>query len=133
MQSWYELPLYEHPPSPGQAPDVYIEALRRLGAPPPPAAPRALVIEDAIHGLSAARTAGAAAVAVATSLPAEALAPHADLVVGGLGDLVRRLAALRVAGDSSGRVVFGPPAPAEPEAGAAAAAVAGAMAAAAVS
>ncbi|KIY92666.1 hypothetical protein MNEG_15297 [Monoraphidium neglectum] len=85
------------------APDVYLEALRRLGAASPRSAARALVIEDAAHGLAAARAAGAYAVAVTTSLPAEALAPHADEVVGGLRDLVGRLAALRPGGTAADR------------------------------
>jgi hypothetical protein len=80
--------------TPRQAPDVYLEALRRLGAASPRSAARALVIEDAIHGLASARAAGAYAIAVATSLPAGDLAPHADRVVSGLGDLAGRLAEL---------------------------------------
>jgi phosphoglycolate phosphatase-like HAD superfamily hydrolase len=91
------------PLTPAQAPDVYLEALRRLGAASPRSAARALVIEDAAHGLAAARAAGAYAVAVTTSLPAEALAPHADEVVGGLRDLVGRLAALRPGGTAADR------------------------------
>lgn len=74
---------------------MYIEALRRLGATTPDAASRALVIEDAIHGLVAGRAAGAYVIGVTTSLPAESLVTHADEVAGdGLPGLVRRLATL---------------------------------------
>lgn len=93
-------------PKPPQAPDVYLEALRRLGAESPAAAARALVLEDAIHGLTSARAAGAKAVAVATSLPADVLEPHADAVVGRIWDLVGRLAGARIEGGGDGRVVL---------------------------
>ena len=63
------------------APDVYIEALRRLGCGD---ARRALVVEDSAHGLQAARAAGAYAVGVTNTLPASALEPVADVVVGSL-------------------------------------------------
>ncbi|EFN52747.1 hypothetical protein CHLNCDRAFT_138334 [Chlorella variabilis] len=66
------------------APDVYVEALRRLGCTEPA---RALVVEDAVNGLLAAKAAGAFAAAVATSLPAHMLAPHADLVLEHLREL----------------------------------------------
>eukprot|EP00892_Ulva_mutabilis_P004666 jgi/Ulvmu1/2571/UM014_0022.1 len=66
------------------APDVYIEALRRLGCFD---ASHALVIEDSAHGLKAARGAGAYAVGVTNTLPVAALAPHADIVVGSLLDV----------------------------------------------
>jgi dual specificity phosphatase 12 len=64
------------------APDVYLEAMRRMGAAACPE--RVLVVEDAVHGLSAARAAGAFAVAVTNSLPAARLAGHADLIVASL-------------------------------------------------
>lgn len=60
------------------APDVYLEALRRLGCED---ASRAVVVEDAVNGLAAAREAGCFTVGVATSLPVEALQGHADVVV----------------------------------------------------
>lgn len=66
------------------APDVYLEALRRLGC---ENAVKAVVVEDAINGLKAAKAAGCFAVAVATSLPAEALVPHADVVFERLEDI----------------------------------------------
>ncbi|KAL6760315.1 HAD-like domain-containing protein [Haematococcus lacustris] len=64
------------------APDVYLEAMRRVGCSDPT---RALVVEDAVNGLKAGRAAGAFTVAVPTSLPAEVLRPWADLVVERLG------------------------------------------------
>jgi dual specificity phosphatase 12 len=73
------------------APDVYIEALRRMGCSD---ASRALVVEDAVHGLNAARGAGAFAVAVTTSLPRERLEAVADVVVGSLGEVAALLEAL---------------------------------------
>ncbi|KAL4420279.1 hypothetical protein ABPG77_005619 [Micractinium sp. CCAP 211/92] len=66
------------------APDVYLEALRRLGCAD---ASRALVVEDAVNGLKAAKAAGCFAVAVATSLPAHMLEAHADLVLPALEGL----------------------------------------------
>lgn len=59
-------------------PDVYVEALRRVGCMDPS---RCLVVEDAIHGLNAARAAGCFVVGITNSLPREHLAPHADAVV----------------------------------------------------
>jgi HAD superfamily hydrolase (TIGR01509 family) len=66
------------------APDVYIEALRRLGCVD---ARRAVVVEDAVNGLKAAAAAGCFTVAVTTSLPAEDLKPYADVVVERLEDV----------------------------------------------
>lgn len=66
------------------APDVYIEAIRRLGCTDPQ---RCIIIEDAVNGLKAARGAGAFTVGVTTSLPADRLAPWADLVVDRLEEL----------------------------------------------
>ena len=45
-------------------PDIYQEAMRRMGCQDPR---RAMVIEDAVHGLAAARAAGAFAVGITTS------------------------------------------------------------------
>ena len=50
-------------------------------------ATRALIVEDAVHGLQAARSAGAYTVGITNTLPAAKLAPHADLVVAHLTDL----------------------------------------------
>ena len=66
------------------APDVYLEALRRMGCSD---AARALVVEDAVHGLNAAKAAGAFAVAVTTSLPLDRLQGCADVVVGSLAEV----------------------------------------------
>ncbi|KAF5834188.1 HAD-like domain-containing protein [Dunaliella salina] len=60
------------------APDVYLECLRRLGCTNPS---KALIVEDAVNGLLAAKAAGAFAVGISNSLPGPVLHPHADLVV----------------------------------------------------
>lgn len=62
---------------------------------------RALVVEDAIHGLAAARGARAYAVGLASSLPPEDLEPHADMVVASLSEL-HDLARLRPRGAAGG-------------------------------
>ncbi len=66
------------------APDVYLEALRRVGCPD---ARFAVVIEDAVNGLKAAKAAGCFTVAVTTSLPRESLVDHADVVVDRLEEI----------------------------------------------
>ena len=76
-------------------PEVFLKAAERLGIAPVFCA----VIEDAVHGIEAAKRAGMLAVAVLTSSArAVLLAAGADLIVddvGGLnaGELVRRVAA----------------------------------------
>jgi len=60
------------------APDVYVETLRRMGCKNPRFA---VVVEDAVNGLKAAKAAGCFTVAVTTSLPREMLEEHADVVV----------------------------------------------------
>lgn len=70
-------------------PEIFLAAAERLGADPL----ACLVAEDAPNGLLAARAAGMATVAVATTHPAEELASLADLVVPDLGHLTWRLAA----------------------------------------
>lgn len=60
------------------APDVYLEALRRIECKNPRFA---VVVEDAVNGLKAAKAAGCFTVAVTTSLPREILEEHADVVV----------------------------------------------------
>ena len=57
------------------APDIFLEAARRLGVAPA----RCVVIEDAVNGIQAAKAAGMRCVAVASSFPAAAL-HQADLV-----------------------------------------------------
>lgn len=63
------------------APDGYLLAAAELGS----AAPDCLVVEDSATGISAARAAGCAVLAVATTMTADRLA--ADLVVGTLADV----------------------------------------------
>ncbi|MVA75179.1 HAD-IA family hydrolase [Auraticoccus sp. F435] len=63
------------------APDPFLAAARDLGFPPE----RCLVVEDAPAGLSAARAAGCATLAVTTTTPRAEL--EADLVVGTLADV----------------------------------------------
>jgi beta-phosphoglucomutase-like phosphatase (HAD superfamily) len=46
-----------------------------------------LVVEDAVNGVKAAKAAGAFAIAVTTSLPAEKFQDLADLVMDGLHDV----------------------------------------------
>ena len=46
-----------------------------------------LVVEDAVNGVKAAKAAGAFAIAVTTSLPAEKFQGLADLIVDGLHDV----------------------------------------------
>jgi len=65
------------------APDLYLEAARRLGVDPA----QAVAIEDSLWGLEAARTAGLRTIAVTTSLSAEALRPHAELVIASLDEV----------------------------------------------
>jgi beta-phosphoglucomutase len=65
------------------APDLYLEAARRLGVPPA----SAVALEDSIWGLEAARTAGLRTIAVTTSLPAAALRSRADSVVASLDEV----------------------------------------------
>lgn len=58
---------------------------------------RALVVEDAVNGLKAAKAAGCFTVGVTNSLPRHLLEPHADVVV----DLIQeceQLLASRVEG-----------------------------------
>jgi dual specificity phosphatase 12 len=66
------------------APDVYLEALRRVGC---DNARFAVVVEDAVNGLKAAKAAGCFTVAVTTSLPRESLVEHADVVVDKLEEI----------------------------------------------
>lgn len=60
------------------APDVYLEALKRLGCSDPS---RAMVIEDAVNGCVASRGAGCFTVAVTNTLPRSMLESAADRVV----------------------------------------------------
>ena len=58
--------------------------MRRTGCADPR---RALVVEDAVMGLLAARGAGAVAVGITNSLPRERLAAHADWVIDRLSEI----------------------------------------------
>ena len=66
------------------APDVYVEAMRRVGCRDPR---EAVVIEDAINGLRAAREAGCLCVGVATTFPTHMLRSHAHVVYERLQDI----------------------------------------------
>lgn len=66
------------------APDVYLEVLRRLGCGNPATA---IIVEDSVHGLVAAKAAGAYAVGITNSLPASALEPFADELVTSLREV----------------------------------------------
>ncbi len=63
-------------------PAVFLEAARRVGLTPA----RCVVVEDAIAGVAAAKSAGMACLAVTTTNPAAALTA-ADLIVDSLADL----------------------------------------------
>ena len=73
-------------PASKPAPDPYLEAFARLSRHAGRALDprRTVAIEDSRWGLESARAAGLRTVAVTTGYPAEALAPHAELVVAGL-------------------------------------------------
>lgn len=63
-------------------PDIFLKAAERLGVKPD----ACTVIEDAVHGIMAAKTAGMRCLAVATTFPPTALA-QADLVRASIADL----------------------------------------------
>jgi beta-phosphoglucomutase len=66
------------------APDIYLEAARRVGVPPE----RCLVVEDAVSGVSAAKAAGMVCLALAGSFPEAALrAAGADFFATDLRDV----------------------------------------------
>lgn len=72
-------------------PDVFLEAARRLDV----AASEAVVIEDAVAGVQAAKAAGMRCVAVTTTSARQELEKNADLVVDSLEELtVKTLCAL---------------------------------------
>jgi HAD superfamily hydrolase (TIGR01509 family) len=64
-------------------PEVFLKAATRINRPPA----KCVVFEDAFAGLEAARAGGMRCVGVATTHPADALAPHADRVVTRLDEL----------------------------------------------
>ncbi|PNH01531.1 Protein CbbY, plasmid [Tetrabaena socialis] len=65
-------------------PDVFLAVMANTGCTDPR---RALVVEDAIHGLQAGRAAGAFTVGITNSLPGHLLAPWADRVIAHLDEL----------------------------------------------
>jgi beta-phosphoglucomutase-like phosphatase (HAD superfamily) len=67
------------------APDVYLEAARRLGVAPE----QCVAIEDSTNGIRAGLAAGMAVIAVPNTLfpPDDAVLDQASVVVGGLGDV----------------------------------------------
>lgn len=71
------------------APDPYLEAFTRIGAATGRTFDprRTVAVEDSRWGLESATAAGLRTVAVTNTYPAEALAPHAELVVDGLAAL----------------------------------------------
>jgi beta-phosphoglucomutase len=73
------LTLGDEVPNGKPAPDIFLEAARRLGVPPE----RCLVFEDAYSGVAAAKAAGMRCVAVTTTHTAEELRANtaADLIV----------------------------------------------------
>lgn len=72
-------------------PEGYIKGAAALGLSPQ----ECIVFEDSLQGVKAGRASGATVVGIATTYPAEAIAPYCDIVVGGIADLtVERLAEL---------------------------------------
>ena len=73
---------------PKPAPDIFLEAARRLGCPPS----SALVVEDSAHGVEAALAAGMAVVAVPTLAPSRGDVFHRAhrLFEGGMDDFTAR-------------------------------------------
>ncbi|GIL92911.1 hypothetical protein Vretimale_14787 [Volvox reticuliferus] len=66
------------------APDVYLAAMKATGCLDPR---KALVVEDAVNGLKAARAAGMFTVGITNQLPTDILAPWSDLVVSHLDEV----------------------------------------------
>ncbi|HEU4409646.1 MAG TPA: HAD family phosphatase [Polyangiaceae bacterium] len=82
---------------PKPAPDVFLEAARRLGAPPE----RCLAFEDSRAGCESARAAGMRVVAVPAG-PHKTFEPVADLVVSSLAEVVHELGLSDLASDGVG-------------------------------
>jgi beta-phosphoglucomutase len=78
------------------APDIFIAAARQLGVP----MQRCIVVEDSPGGIEAARSAGAAVVAVASSFPPDRLAT-AERVFAGTAEAIRWIRSRIVTGDQS--------------------------------
>jgi HAD superfamily hydrolase (TIGR01509 family) len=64
-------------------PQIFLAAASKIGIEPA----RCAVLEDSINGLKGARAAGMLAIGITNSFPADALKPHADVVVSTLEDL----------------------------------------------
>lgn len=64
-------------------PEIVIKSAEKLGFAPE----SCVVIEDSINGLKAARAAGAVAIGITNTFPAEKLQPHADQIVKSLVEL----------------------------------------------
>jgi len=70
------------------APDVYIEAMQRLGCTSNDGSNnKVIVVEDAVNGIVAAKSAGCYCVGITNQLPRELLEKYADVVVDGLEDI----------------------------------------------
>lgn len=83
--------LGEEVPRGKPAPDIFLEAARRLGQP----ADRCIVFEDSHAGIAAARAAGMRCIALATTHAADELRPTApDLIVADYDELLRVMPAL---------------------------------------
>jgi beta-phosphoglucomutase-like phosphatase (HAD superfamily) len=65
---------------PKPAPDIFLEAARRLGVPPE----GCVVLEDSLAGVRAARAAGMRVIAVPEGSPSAEMTAQADAVVGDL-------------------------------------------------
>lgn len=65
------------------APDVFLKAAEKLGLDPS----RCAVVEDSLHGIRAAKTAGMRAIGITGTAPFEELAAEADLAIRSLREL----------------------------------------------
>jgi beta-phosphoglucomutase len=75
----------EEVPHKKPSPDIYLETARRIGATPS----ECIVIEDAVNGVQAAKSAGMICVAVTNSFSRETLAEAgADYIVSGLSEIL---------------------------------------------
>lgn len=86
LASWFRVTVSTEEVGPGKpAPDVYLEAARRLGTAPE----RCAAVEDSTNGLRSARSAGLRVVAVPTRSypPDRAELARADAVIGSLDEL----------------------------------------------
>jgi HAD superfamily hydrolase (TIGR01509 family) len=82
LADWDCIRCLEDVDSPKPAADLYISVLECLGVPPG----QAVAVEDSVHGVQAAKTAGLYCVAVPSSLTADHDFSRADLVLTSLSD-----------------------------------------------